>query len=124
MKKTILCVTAALSCAALYAATGDGASDGSVTVSLGSFTGITAAVSALVTQFFKAVPAVKENTLSKIGISALSGVSLCLAAWGLGISPALAEYGWWQSALYGLCAGLSGCGFYDVIKALWALAKK
>lgn len=112
---------AMLMSAAVMAAPAEGASDGVISLNLASFAGIVAAVSALVTQVFKAIPAIKETTLAKIGVSVACGVVLCLGAWALQASPALAGYDWWQVALYGLCAGLSGCGFYDVIKAIGAL---
>ena len=49
---------------------------------------------------------------------------VCIIAWLLQLTPLLTGYIWWQVLIYGLAAGLSGCGFYDVIKAIGALFKK
>ena len=85
-------------------------------IDLGSFTGIVALVSALVTQILKVVPAISASKLAKIGISCGVGMVVCI--------PLLTGYIWWQVLIYGLAAGLSGCGFYDVIKAIGALFQK
>lgn len=93
-------------------------------IDLGTFTGIVACISALVTQLFKVVPAIKESKLAKIGISCAMGVIVCLVAWLLQLTPLLVGYEWWGVLIYGVAAGLSGCGFYDVIKAIGDLFKK
>ena len=59
----------------------------------------------------------------EIGISALVGILVCLIAWGLQLTPLLENYPFYQVLIYGLAAGLSGCGFYDVIKAIGGLFK-
>ena len=93
-------------------------------IDLGSFTGIVALVSTLVTQILKVVPAISASKLAKIGISCGVGMVVCIIAWLLQLTPLLTGYAWWQVLVYGLAAGLSGCGFYDVIKAIGALFKK
>lgn len=93
-------------------------------IDLTTFTGIVALISAIVTQLLKLIPAIQGSKLAKIGISAGVGILVCFAAWGLKISPLLTGSLWWQVLLYGLAAGLSGCGFYDVIKAIADLFKK
>lgn len=93
-------------------------------VDLTTFTGIVALISAIVTQLLKLIPSIQGSKLAKIGISAGVGIIVCFAAWGLKISPLLTDSIWWQVLLYGLAAGLSGCGFYDVIKAVADLFKK
>ena len=47
-----------------------------------------------------------------------SGILVCLIAWGLQLTSLLENYPFYQVLIYGLAAGLSGCGFYDVIKAI------
>ena len=92
-----------------------------IVIDLGTFAGITALVSALVTQILKLIPKVKENKLAKIGISAGVGLVVCVVAWLLQIAAPLEGLPWWQTLLYGLASGLSGCGFYDLVKAVAAL---
>lgn len=95
-----------------------------VVIDLTTFTGIVSLISAIVTQLLKLVPKIQGSKLAKIGISAGVGILVCFCVWGLKISPLLTDSAWWQVLLYGLAAGLSGCGFYDVIKAIADLFKK
>lgn len=95
-----------------------------VVIDLTTFTGIVALISAIVTQLLKLVPKIQGSKLAKIGISAGVGILVCFCVWGLKISPLFTGSVWWQVLLYGLAAGLSGCGFYDVIKAIADLFKK
>lgn len=90
-------------------------------IDLGTFTGIGALVSTLVTQILKVIPAIKNSKIAKIGISALVGIIICLLAWALKLTPLLENYPVYQVLIYGLAVGLSGCGFYDVIKAIGKL---
>ena len=110
-------------CSVMMFATDGTASDG-IVIDLGTFAGITAVVSALVTQILKLIPAVAGNKLAKIGLSAGVGIAVCMAAWLLHISAPLDGLSWWQALLYGLASGLSGCGFYDLVKAVAGLFKK
>ena len=110
-------------CSVMMFATDGTASDG-IVIDLGTFAGITAVVSALVTQILKLIPAVAGNKLAKIGISAGVGIAVCMAAWLLHVSAPLDGLSWWQALLYGLASGLSGCGFYDLVKAVAGLFKK
>lgn len=98
--------------------------DAGFVIDLTTFTGIVALISAIVTQLLKLIPAIQGSKLAKIGISSGVGIIVCFAAWGLKISPLFIDSTWWQVMLYGLAAGLSGCGFYDVIKAIADLFKK
>ena len=91
-----------------FAATGTPSGTGQTLVDVGTFTGLVALTSMIVTQVMKVIPAIDGNRLAKIGISALVGI----------VAPLLDGLVWWQALLYGLAAGLSGCGFYDVIKAI------
>lgn len=89
-----------------------------VVIDVGSFTGIVALVSMIATQILKVIPAIKENKLAKIGISVAVGIIVCMVCWVLQVSPILIMQ-WWVALLYGLAAGLSACGFYDIIKAIY-----
>lgn len=108
----------------LMAQTGEVPAETGFVVDLTTFTGIVALISAIVTQLLKLVPKIAGSKLAKIGISAGIGILVCFVAWGLKISPLLTDSLWWQVLLYGLAAGLSGCGFYDVVKAIADLFKK
>lgn len=90
-----------------------------VVIDVGSFTGIVALVSMIATQILKVIPAIKENKLAKIGISVAVGIIVCMVCWVLQVSPILISMKWWVALLYGLVAGLSACGFYDIIKAIY-----
>lgn len=90
-----------------------------VVIDVGSFTGIVALVSMIATQILKVIPAIKENKLAKIGISVAVGIIVCMVCWVLQVSPILISMEWWVALLYGLVAGLSACGFYDIIKAIY-----
>ena len=108
----------------VFAQDSGGEATSGIVIDLGTFAGITALVSALVTQVLKLIPAIKDNKLAKIGISAGVGIVVCLAAWLLQIAAPLEGLPWWQTLLYGLASGLSGCGFYDLVKAVAGLFKK
>lgn len=122
MKRMMMFLSLAL-CSVMMFATDGTASDG-IVIDLGTFAGITAVVSALVTQILKVIPAVAGNKLAKIGLSAGVGIAVCMAAWLLHVSAPLDGLSWWQALLYGLASGLSGCGFYDLVKAVAGLFKK
>lgn len=108
----------------VFAQDGGGEATSGIVIELGTFAGITAVVSAVVTQILKLIPKVKENKLAKIGISAGVGMVVCVVAWLLQIAAPLEGLPWWQTLLYGLASGLSGCGFYDLVKAVAGLFKK
>lgn len=127
MKKHVFMTLAMLMTAGVAFATGltTAPAEGTeVLIDLGTFTGIVAVISAIVTQIFKVIPSISENRLAKIGLSCAVGMVLCLVAWALQLTPLLAGYEWWGSLIYGVAAGLSGCGFYDVVKAIAELFKK
>lgn len=93
----------------------------SVVLDLGTFTGIVAVVSTLVTQITKVIPVISENRLLKILVSVGTGIVVCMLCWILKVTPLLDDLIWWQTLLYGLAVGLSGCGFYDIVKAIGSL---
>lgn len=91
---------------------------------LSTFTGIVAVISSTVTQIFKIVPSINGSKIAKIGISVGVGIAVCMLGWLLQISEPLAGLIWWQVLIYGVAAGLSGCGFYDLVKVIWDLFKQ
>lgn len=92
-------------------------------IDLSTFGGIVGLISSAVTQIFKAFPAIDGSRIAKIGISVGVGIIVCMLAWVLKISEPLAGLIWWQTLIYGVAAGLSGCGFYDLVKVVWGLFK-
>lgn len=94
-----------------------------IILDLSTFTGIVTAISPIVTQIFKLIPAIDGSKIAKIGISVGVGIIVCMLAWVLKISEPLAGLIWWQTLVYGVAAGLSGCGFYDLVKVVWELFK-
>ena len=83
---------------------------------LSTFTGIVAIVSFLVTQLAKFVPVIDSKTILKILVSVVTGIAVSLIAWKLSLAEFLVNLAIWQTLIYGLLAGLSACGFYDLIK--------
>jgi len=96
----------------------------SAAVGLTTFTGIVALVSLMVTQGAKLLPAINASTLLKIGVSVAVGVVASFVAQWFGIADFLAGMVWWQVLIQGLLAGLSACGFYDVLKGFLKPAGK
>lgn len=94
-----------------------------IILDLSTFGGIVAVISSVVTQIFKLIPAIDGSKIAKIGISVAVGIAVCMLAWVLKISEPLAGLIWWQTLIYGVAAGLSGCGFYDLVKVVWELFK-
>ena len=94
-----------------------------IILDLSTFTGIVAVISSVVTQIFKLIPAINGSKIAKIGISVAVGIVVCMLAWVLKILEPLAGLIWWQTLIYGVAAGLSGCGFYDLVKVVWELFK-
>lgn len=94
-----------------------------IILDLSTFTGIVAVISSVATQIFKLIPAIDGSKIAKIGISVAVGIVVCMLAWLLKVSEPLAGLIWWQTLIYGVAAGLSGCGFYDLVKVVWELFK-
>lgn len=92
-------------------------------IDLSTFGGIVGLISSAVMQIFKAFPAIDGSRIAKIGIPVGVGIIVCMLAWVLKISEPLAGLIWWQTLIYGVAAGLSGCGFYDLVKVVWELFK-
>lgn len=94
-----------------------------IILDLSTFGGIVAVISSVVTQIFKLIPSIDGSKIAKIGISVAVGIAVCMLAWLLKVSEPLAGLIWWQTLIYGVAAGLSGCGFYDLVKVVWELFK-
>lgn len=94
-----------------------------IILDLSTFGGIVGLISSAVTQIFKSFPSIDGSRIAKIGISVGVGIIVCMLAWVLKISEPLAGLIWWQTLVYGVAAGLSGCGFYDLVKVVWELFK-
>lgn len=94
-----------------------------IILDLSTFGGIVAVISPVVTQIFKLIPTIDGSKIAKIGISVAVGIVVCMLAWLLKVSEPLAGLIWWQTLIYGVAAGLSGCGFYDLVKVVWELFK-
>lgn len=94
-----------------------------IILDLSTFGGIVAVISSVVTQIFKLIPAIDGSKIAKIGISVAVGIVVCMLSWLLKVSEPLAGLIWWQTLIYGVAAGLSGCGFYDLVKVVWELFK-
>ena len=92
-------------------------------IDLSTFAGIVAVISPVVTQIFKLIPSIDGSKIAKIGISVAVGIVVCILSWLLKVSDPLAGLIWWQAIIYGVAAGLSGCGFYDLVKVVWELFK-
>ena len=122
MKKMMLMVGALLTCGALMAQETVPAEAGTM-IDVTTFTGMMAVVTAIVTQFAKLIPFINEHKWANVLTSLGVGIAATMACWGLQVSDYLAGLVWWQALIAGAAVGLSSCGFYDVIKALWSIFK-
>lgn len=95
-----------------------------ITIDLTTFTGVVSVITMLVTQIAKLIPPIDSSKIAKILTAIIVGMIVCLLAWILHISPLLTESMWWEALIYGIAAGLSSCGLYDLVKAIGALFKK
>ena len=122
MKKMMLMVGALLTCGALMAQE-TGTETAGTMIDVTTFGGMMAVVTAIVTQFAKLIPFIGEHKWAKVLVSLGVGIAATMACWGLQVSDYLAGLVWWQALIAGAAVGLSSCGFYDVIKALWSIFK-
>lgn len=107
----------------IFAETGVLSEETQFVLDLSAFTSIVAVISSTVTQIFKIAPSINGSKIAKICISVGVGIAVCMLGWLLQISEPLAGLIWWQVLIYGVAAGLSGCGFYDLVKVIWDLFK-
>ena len=94
-----------------------------VVIDVTTFGGMMMLVTAIVTEFAKLIPFINEHKWAKVLSAVVIGVAATMACWGLQVSDYLAGLVWWQALIAGVAVGLSSCGFYDVIKALWSIFK-
>lgn len=124
MKKVMLVLSMLMLCVCGVFAAEPVSNEGTqIIFDLSTFGGIVAVISSVVTQIFKVVPSIDGSKIAKIGISVGVGIVVCMMAWLLKVSEPLAGLIWWQTLIYGVAAGLSGCGFYDLVKVVWELFK-
>ena len=88
-----------------------------------TFAGIVAIVSFALTQGAKIIPFVEKNTFTKIASSIVIAVVISIVGWHFKWAAFLDGMALWQVLIQGAIAGLSACGFYDVLKN-WGLVKK
>ena len=98
-------------------------SEAGTMIDVTTFGGMMAVVTAIVTQFAKLIPYINEHKWAKVLTSLGVGVAATMACWGFQVSDYLTGLIWWQALVAGVAVGLSSCGFYDVIKALWSIFK-
>lgn len=122
MKKMMLMVGALLTCGALMAQETGTETSGTM-IDVTTFGGMMAVVTAIVTQFAKLIPFISEHKWAKVLTSLGVGIAATMACWALQVSDYLAGLVWWQALIAGAAVGMSSCGFYDVIKALWSIFK-
>lgn len=94
---------------------------GQFVVDLTSFAGITALVGSALTQVLKFIPGVSDKKWAQVLLAIAVGVAVVMAVWGLQLSEVVNGLLWWQAMLVGLASGLSSCGFYDIVKAIYNL---
>lgn len=111
-----------LTCGALMAQE-TGTETAGTMIDVTTFGGMMAVVTMIVTQFAKLIPFIAEHKWAKVLTSLGVGIAATMACWGLQVSDYLAGLIWWQALVAGVAVGLSSCGFYDVIKALWSIFK-
>jgi len=121
--KIMFAMAMCVCCMAVTAQTAAGDGGAQTVIDLSTFAGIVAVISSLATQVLKLIPSIGGSKAAKIGVSVTAGIAVCMLAWVLRISDPLTGLAWWQALVYGIAAGLSGCGFYDLVKVVWALFK-
>ena len=122
MKKMMLMMGLLLvSCALMAQETGT--ENAGTMIDVTTFGGMMALVTMVVTQFAKLIPFIAEHKWAKVLTSLGVGIAATMACWGLQVSDYLMGLLWWQALIAGAAVGLSSCGFFDVIKALWSIFK-
>lgn len=124
MKKVLFTLVLLVSTTGLFAADEVATISGGMMFDLGTFTGLVALVSFLVTQLAKLIPAIDAKRWLKILVSVAVGAIASVLAWLTDLAAFMAGLDIWQVLLYGVGAGLSGCGFYDIVKPFLNLFTK
>lgn len=123
MKKFILLLFLLLVPFALMAQETTPVEAGDVVVNVNTFNGMMALVTVIVTALVTRISFIAENKWAKVLSAIVVGISATMACWALQVSDYLTDLVWWQAIVSGAAVGLSSCGFYDVIKALWTIFK-
>lgn len=123
MKKFILLLFSLLVPFALIAQETAPAEAGDVVVNVNTFNGMMALVTVIVTALVTKIDFVSNNKWAKVLSAIVIGIAATMVCWTLQVSDYLAGLIWWQALVSGAAVGLSSCGFYDVIKALWTIFK-
>jgi hypothetical protein len=105
----------------LYAQQAPPETDTPSAVDLTTFTGIVAAVSMIVTQLAKIIPAVSRKNGLKILLSVAVAIAASLLAWHFGWASFLQGVAWWTAVCCGIAAGLAASGAYDLIKSFFTV---
>ena len=117
MKKLVLIIAmVALAVGSTFAQSTAAATNPGFGFDVSTFSGIVALVSWLVTELVKFIPQVGKNNIVKIVVSAVVGALATFIVWKLGYAQFLTGKEWYAVLIYGLAAGLSGCGVFSVIK--------
>lgn len=123
MKKIILLLFSLLVPFALMAQETAPAEAGDVVVNVNTFNGMMALVTVVVTALVTKIDFVANHKWAKVLSAIVVGIAATMACWVLQVSDYLSGLVWWQALVSGAAVGLSSCGFYDVIKALWTIFK-
>lgn len=123
MKKFILLLFSLLVPFALMAQETSSAEAGDVVVNVNTFNGMMAMVTVIVTALVTRIDFIANNKWAKVLSAIVIGIAATMVCWALQVSDYLSGLVWWQTLVSGAAVGLSSCGFYDVIKALWAIFK-
>lgn len=123
MKKFILLLFSLLVPFALMAQETVPAEAGDVVVNVNTFNGMMALVTVIVTVLVTKIDFVANHKWAKVLSAIVVGIAATMACWALQVSDYLSGLVWWQVLVSGVAVGLSSCGFYDVIKALWTIFK-
>lgn len=98
---------------------------GSIVINLTTFAGLAALVSVVCTQVLKVIPFFSKSRFLKILSSVVIGIVVTFLGVVFGLATFLLDASTLYIILYGVLAGLSACGLYDVIKiVLYALGGK
>lgn len=123
MKKFVLLLFSLLIPFALMAQETAPAEAGDVVVNVNTFNGMMALVTVIVTALVTKIDFVANNKWAKVLSAIVIGIAATMVCWALQVSDYLVGLVWWQALVSGAAVGLSSCGFYDVIKALWTIFK-
>lgn len=123
MKKMMYLMGLLLVSCALMAQEVTPAEAGDVVVNVNTFNGMMALVTVIVTALVTKIDFVTNHKWAKVLSAIVVGIAATMACWGLQVSDYLAGLIWWQALVAGVAVGLSSCGFFDLVKAVWSIFK-